>query len=290
MLKNKTLMMIALFSILVSGCASRTAGWMKSDTKITLTAKELKVLKSEAMVHWSQRHKKEELEKALVAFEKLVNASEDKYEYLTYLTRGYYFLADAHYSDMSLKKKYWEMGTSYGEKAMATNESFADAMKKGEKVEDHLNKLGKKEVAAMYWTAANLGKWAKNSGIATTLKYKNRIRTLVATVEKLDPSYFHAAVYRYWGSYYAVAPGFAGGSMPKSKENFEKAIKLAPEYLGTKVLYAQLYMTKKEDKAGFKKLLNEVIDAKVKRKEIDPENTIEKLKAKQMLEKMDELF
>ena len=74
-----------------------------------------------------------------------------------------------------MKKKYWEMGTSYGEKAMATNSAFAKAMKNEGKVEDHLDKLGKREVGAMYWTAANLGKWAKNSGIATTLKYKNRI-------------------------------------------------------------------------------------------------------------------
>lgn len=291
MIKNQlNLLVLCSVLFLFSGCASRTAGWMKSDDKISLSKDQLQKLKSSALVHWSKRHEKEELEKALVDFEQLSKATSDNYEYLVYLTRGYYFLADAHLTDMDMKKKFWEIGTSYGEKAMATNPAFASAMKKDEKVEDHLDKLGKNEVAAMYWTAANLGKWAKNSGIATTLKYKNRIRTLIGTVEKLDPKYFHAAVFRYWGGYYAVAPGFAGGSMPKSKESFEKAIKMAPEYLGTKVLYAEYYMIKKEDKANFKKLLNEVINSTVKNQELFSENMIEKMKAKKLLADMDKLF
>lgn len=288
---NKTVLtLMLLLSFTLTGCASRTAGWFSTSDKISLSKKEFKTLKSQALKSWSKRDTKEDLEMALSAFEKLSKATDDNYQYLVYLTRGYYFLADAHYSDIDEKKKYWEIGTSWGEKAMATNKAFGEAMKKDEKVEDHLNKLGKREVSAMYWTAANLGKWAKNSGIATTLKYKNRIRTLVATVQKHNEKYFYAAAHRYWGAYYAVAPGFAGGDMNKSKKSFLKAIKLAPDYLGTKVLYAQLWMTKKENKKGFKKLLNEVINAKPRTKAIHPENMVEKMKAKKMLENMDDLF
>jgi hypothetical protein len=290
LMKKLMAALLISFSLLFSGCASRTAGWSKADKKIELSEKELKSLKSEALAAWNERHEKVQLEKSLELFAKLANASVDNYEYLVYLTRGYYFLADAHYEDDANKKKYWEIGTSYGEKALATNEAFAKAMQAGEKVEDHLDKLGKREVAAMYWTAANLGKWARLSGIATTLKFKNRIRSLVATVEKIQPDYFYAAAFRYWGGYYAVAPGFAGGSMPKSKENFEKSIKMAPAYLGTKVLYAEIYMTKKEDKAGFQKQLNEVINAKLDKNDIYSENLIEKRKAMKLLEKMKELF
>ena len=78
--------------------------------------------------------------------------------------------------------------------------------------------------------------------------------------------------------------------MPKSKENFEKSIKMAPAYLGTKVLFAEIYMTKKEDKAGFQKLLNEVINAKLEKNDIYSENLIEKRKAVKLLEKMKDLF
>lgn len=192
---------------------------------------------------------------------------------------------------MEAKKKTWEVGASYGEKAMATNKEFANAVSvEGEKVEDHLAKLTKNEIGAMYWSAANLGKWAKNTGIATTLKYKTLIKNLISTVEKFDPKFFYNAADRYWGAYYAIAPGFAGGSMPKSKKRFEKCIKAAPAYLGTKVLYADYYMVKEEDEDNYKRLLNEVINAKLTDKSIMPENRIEKLKAKKLLKMIDEKF
>lgn len=279
-----------LMTFLLTGCASRTEGWFKTSDKIKLSKKEYRSLQKEAMGLWAKRDDKASLEKALEAFKKLSLATADNFDHLVYLTRGYYFLADAHYSDVDMKKKYWEIGTSYGEKAMATNKAFAKAMKDGGKIEDNLNKLTKKEVPGMYWTAANLGKWAKNSGIATTLKYKNRIRTLADTVKKLDPKYFYGAAFRYFGAYYAVAPSFAGGDMGKSLKSFKKAIKIAPEYLGTYVLYADLYAVKKGDKALFKKELNRVLKAKLGPKALHPENKIEKKKAKKLLAQLDDKF
>lgn len=285
----KFLMLVLMTSILTS-CASRTEGWFQLGNKVELSKKEVLTLSAKAEKLWKKRGDKASLEEALKIYETLSNGTTDNLNYLVRLTRGYYFLADAHYTDMDEKKKYWEVGTSYGEKALATNKAFADAMKKGEKIEDHLNKLGKKEVPAMYWTAANLGKWAKNTGIATTLKYKNRIRTLADTVRTLQPDYFYGAAYRYFGAYYAVAPGFAGGDMNKSKENFKKALKVAPEYLGTHVLYADLYAVKMGDKKLFKDTLNKVLKMGLGPKELHPENIVEKEKAKKLLAQMEDKF
>jgi hypothetical protein len=192
---------------------------------------------------------------------------------------------------MEMKKKYWEMGTSFGEKAMATNIKFKEAMEKeGAKVEDNLDLLSSRELSAIYWTASNLGKWAKNSGIATTLKYKTLIKKLISKVESIDRTFFYYAPDRYWGAFFAIAPGFAGGDMDESKKRFERNLKEAPTYLGTKVLYADYYMVKKDDKKKFKKLLNEVIHSNVKDSNIFSENFIEKLKAKKLLKNMDEIF
>jgi len=286
----KSLLMVTCFTLLLTSCASRTEGWFKSSDMIELSKKETKMLLKEAKKNWDNRDNKESLEKALASFGKLSKSTKDNFDYLVYLTRGYYFLADAHYTDMEMKKKYWEVGTSYGEKAMATNSAFAKAMTEGEKIEDHLDKLSKKEVPAMYWTAANLGKWAKNTGITATLKYKNRIRTLASQVEKLDPKYFYGAAFRYFGAYYAVAPGFAGGDMNKSKKSFQKAISIAPAYLGTYVLYADLYAVKKGDKKLFKDNLNKVLKMGLGPKALHPENKVEKMKAKKLLEQMDDKF
>lgn len=279
-----------LVAFLLTGCASRTEGWFKTSDKVKLSKKEYTSIQKKAMSLWEKRDEKESLEKALDAFKRLSLATSDNLDHLVYLTRGYYFLADAHYDDVDMKKKYWEIGTSYGEKAMATNKAFAKAMKDGGKIEDNLDKLSKREVPGMYWTAANLGKWAKNSGIATTLKYKNRIRTLADTVKKLHPKYFYGAAHRYFGAYYAVAPSFAGGDMGKSKKSFTQAIKIAPEYLGTYVLYADLYAVKKGDKELFKSQLNKVIKAKLGPKDLHPENKVEKKKAKKLLAAIDDKF
>jgi hypothetical protein len=289
----KTNLVLSLaITFLFSSCASqRTSGFLNSSDKISLSKGETKVLKSQALALWNKRHVKISLEESISAYKKLARSTNDNYEYLSRLSRAHYFLADAHYDDMETKKKYWEMGTSYGEKAMATNEKFKKAMEKdGAKVEDHLGLLGMSEISALYWTAANLGKWAKNSGIVTTLKYKTLIKSLILKVETLDRKFFYYAADRYWGAFFAIAPGFAGGDMNKSRERFLRNIKEAPTYLGTKVLFADYYMVKQEDKKEFKKLLNEVINSKVNDPVIFSENFIEKLKAKKLLKNIDEIF
>jgi Tfp pilus assembly protein PilF len=88
-----------------------------------------------------------------------------------------------------------------------------------------------------------------------------------------------------------VAPSFAGGDLNKSKQQFEKSLKMAPEYQGTKVLMADVYFTKKGDKASFEKVLKEVLASKDdNHPEIGPENALEKKKAEKLLKNMDELF
>jgi hypothetical protein len=281
---------LIMSSLLLSSCASRKAGWDQSTEENKISPKVKKDIMAKAKRHWAKRDNTDDLKKALGYYETLYGADRDNLEYLTMLTRGYYFLADAHYTETEMKLKTWEKGTSYGERALALNSKFAKAMKEGAKPEEKLDLLGKKYIAAMYWTAANLGKWAKTSGIATTLKYKNRIRMLVKRVGDLDPKYFFYAASRYWGGYYAVAPSFAGGDMNKSKKNFLTAIKNAPEYLGTRVLYASLYATKKGDKDLFKRELGLVLKANPNHKEIGPENKLEQKKARKLLKEMNELF
>ena len=153
----------------------------------------------------------------------------------------------------------------------------------------------------MYWYAANLGKWAAAKGFATRLKYKDDLKATMDHVKSLEPEFFYAATWRYFGGYEAATAGIAGGSLDKSKENFEKAIALAPNYFGTKVLYADYLCTKlqkdtdgdgiADGKKKFKELLESVIAADPNvDPEIAAENTIEQAKAKKLLAQIDQLF
>ena len=290
MVSVKNLLILSTCILFFTSCASRTAGWLGKKETVELSKSEFKQLQAQTMKQWGQRHDKEQLKLALAGFEKLSKATDDNLQFYTLLSRGYYLLADGHTDDMEQKLKIWEKGTSFGEKAMATNKAFAAAMKDGQKVSDNLDKLGEKEIGAIYWTAVNLGKWAKNSGITVILKYKSQIKKMIYKVEEYDPNYFSGSPLRYWGAYYAVAPSFAGGDIKKSKEYFDKVLKNFPGYLGSKVLYAELYTTKVGDKSAFKKTLNSVITTKLKKDEYYPENVIEQRKAEKLLKMMDSIF
>lgn len=272
-------------------CASRKSAWNSSEKLEAITAEEAKFVKEKALFLWKKRHEKKDLIASLEEWRKLANSEARDLDTLIYLTRGYYLLADAHEQEKANKISTWEIGTSWGEKAMALNPKFREQIAKGVDPEKAVAVLPNEFKGAIYWTAANLGKWAKNSGIAAALKYKGRLKAFIEKVEALDPDYFYTAPARYWGGFYAVAPAFAGGDVNKSKASFEKSIKNSPQYLGTKVLMAELYFTKVGDKNGFTKILNEVI---AEREDIDkdliPENIIEKNKAKKLLSQVDDLF
>jgi hypothetical protein len=282
---------VPFLCLVLMSCASRDAGWDKKTESVTLSAAESAAITKEAMSAWKGRLSQDSLKLALENFSKLHAADPSNLENLIYLTRGYYFLADSHMDDIEEKKKTYEKAASFGEKAMATNGAFKKSVSSGKTVEESLGTLTSKEVPAIYWTAASLGKWAKASGIAAALKYKTRIKAMIERVEKLQPDYFFAAPSRYWGGFFAVAPSFAGGDLNKSKQQFEKSLKLAPEYQGTKVLMADVYFTKKGDKASFQKVLKEVLSSNFdNHPEIGPENALEKKKDEKLLKNMDELF
>lgn len=289
-MKSLTPVLMWCMALVLISCASREEGWLKDDSDLKMSTAEVANLKKQSLASWKQRHVKDELLKALDGFEKLSRATNDKYEYYTLLSRGYYFLADTHFDDLDQKMKHWEIGTSYGEKAMATNAEFAAAIKKGESVSDAIKYLKKEQVSAVYWSAVNLGKWAKEEGITTILKYKSQIKNMIQFVEANDANYFAGAPLRYWGAYYAVAPSFAGGDVGKSEKYFNKVIGKYPNYLASSVLYAQFTLTKQANQKKFKEVLSKVVNTKLKMDDYYPENFMEVKKAKKLLETQDDLF
>ncbi len=280
-----------IFSLVLSSCASRKEGWQKETKSVSLTAADEARILAEAKALWSGRVETSKLKESLAKFEELHRARPAALEPLIYLTRGNYFLADAQLDGAAEKKETYERAAAFGEKAMATNAEFRTLVESGKSLEESLGVLTVAEVPAIYWTAASLGKWAKASGITAALKYKTRIKAMIERVEKLAPDYFFGAAARYWGGYYAVAPSFAGGDMKKSRTSFDRSLAAAPEYLGTKVLMAEVYATKIQDRKLFDALLQEVLSSKEDRHpELGPENTWEKKKAQRLLNTADDLF
>lgn len=283
-----TLMMILLLGV---SCTTRKAGWDKKEITKPMNAANFKIGEEEAMTLWKQRADQESLKRALVLFKDLHLADPTNPDILVYLTRGYYLLADAHLVKREEKIKTFEKAISYGEMGMALNPTFKAEVKKHENVEKALPFITKAEAPITYWTAAALGKWSKLRKMSVALKYRSQVKAMIKKVEELEPDYFHGAVPRYWGAFYAIMPKISGGNLSTSKENFMKSIASVPEYLGTKVLMAEVYWTKRGKKKEFTKILEEVLASKDDGvEELAPENKLEKIKARKLLARKKKLF
>lgn len=240
--------------------------------------------KAEALKSWAKRDDQKSMEDALAKFEK---APQDL-ETLTYLARGYFLYAEYFVTGDDKKMDTYEKSKKYGDKALELNPVYKKVA--SDDINMAIEQVSEKEIAPLYWRACALGKWAKLNGIMKSLKFKEEIQNSIKQVGKLKPDFFHGAVPRYWGSFYAIAPGIAGGDMDKSKENFKQSMKMAPEYLGTKTLYAEHYLVKEEEEKEFKKILGEVIASGDGPEEIAPENRLEKKRAQKLLDNVKKLF
>lgn len=209
------------------------------------------------------------------------------------LARAYYFKGEGT-ADKNAKLEWFEKGVKAGETALYTLPKYKEGLAAKEKEENIIKKLGKEDMDALYWTAANLARYAKFAPFSKKLAVKSRVRYLWDRVMEVDPDYNYGGVYRFFGGYFALVPSITGEQDPvKSKEMFEKGVQSAPHYLETKVLFAEAYCThgKVKDRELFRKLLNEVLEADVSAyPDVAPENEIAKSKAKALLAQETELF
>jgi tetratricopeptide (TPR) repeat protein len=293
----------ALISGLVVGCGTtREAKWDEDAAAKPAAAAEPDAAdKAAGLVAagdeaWMQRADKGQLEAAIAKYEEAAAIAPSP-ELFTKLSRAHYFLGDGHYGlagDAEGRDAHYTKGLDWAERSLKLGApEFVADMKNGAKFKEAIKKAPKDSVPAMYWYSTNMGKWASAKGFATILRYKDDIKATMDHVMALDPNFFHAAPFRYFGAFEARTAGIAGGSLEESEKNFKKAVELAPNYLATKVLWAE-YLCVKQKEGGretFEKLLNEVISADPATvAELEPENRVEQEKAKKLLARTDELF
>jgi len=245
----------------------------------------------EAAALWDKRGDQAELGKALTAYEKIATARPGNRVALERLARGYYLMA---IGTLKVKKEVLaahDKGARWGERIMGLRPEFRQKIENGVKDYKALDLAQKEDVAGIYWSYANLGKWSVLQGFTTILANKSKLKAFVSRVAELDDKFYHGAGHRGLGAFYAKAPSFAGGDLNKAKTHFEKSLAIAPHYFGTKVLMAQYYAVKKQNKALFKRLLEEVLagDPKVL-PDVIPMQQIEQRQAKELLGKMEDLF
>lgn len=242
---------------------------------------------------WNERGDRQKLSDALMKYE-LAASTAPSAELFEKLARGHYFLAEQYAVEeaAALRDTEYTKGLDWAERALKIRApDMVKQLDGGARIKDVAKLAPKEAVPALYWYATNLGKWAGTQGFATVLKYKDDAKAAVEQVKALDETFFYGAPYRYFGTFEARTAGMAGGDLGRSKTNFEKALAIAPNYLATKVLWAENLSTKTRNKEEYKKLLQEVVGANpAADPAIEPENRLEQKKAQKLLAKVDESF
>jgi hypothetical protein len=282
---------IVLSTAALLGCAARQVGW-EGGVAVTRGDATERIAKADS--HWANRLDRAELEKALVLYKEAVQGDPENLELLTHLSRAYYFYADSHLQADEEKEAQlaaYNEGAQWGEKALALNPEFKKLVDGGTKPEDAFYILDKPYIGALYWSAANLGKWAKKKGIIAALSLRSQGVKGMQRCLELDETYFYGAPHRWLGAYYSVIPAFAGQDLKKSQEHFERSVEIAPSYFATRVLRSENYSPKVEDRALFESDLRFVLDTDpAVLSDIVPEQTVEQRKAEKLLAEIDDLF
>lgn len=162
------------------------------------------------------------------------------------------------------------------------------------KDEEIVKKASNEHLPLLYWAAAGIARYGKHAPFSQKLKARPIIRLYWDRVYELQSDYFYGGGYRFFGGYYALVPAITGEQdVNKAKEMLDKAVQAAPEYLETKVLYAEAYAAhpKVKDKALYRKLLKEVLEADPNTNpDIAAENRLAQKKAKKLLAEEGEIF
>ncbi|MEK6608421.1 MAG: TRAP transporter TatT component family protein [Myxococcota bacterium] len=285
---------LALLSVVVAACGPA----IRESAQRTLTpAEEAKFseLVAAGDAAFAERGQRAKLEEAIRAWEQAAALKDDSRAWSN-VARGTYLLADGYVLfDENSDEAYlatMAKGMDAGTKAIrAYSGKVARKLDLGAKLEDVAGDVEKDGVPALYWYATCLGKWAKKQGTAKAVLYKDTILKIMGRCKALDEDFFYGAPYRYFGAFYSFAPPFAGGDVEKGKANFEEAIKRFPDYLATRVLYAEIYATKMQDEDLFKSQLQIVLESKEDAiPEVTFENQVAKKQAQLLLSRLNEYF
>ncbi len=218
---------------------------------------------------------------------------EELYNAFWNLSINYYFLAEG-LRDSPNQERRLELhheGMLFGERALDCFPGFRTAIKNGEEVATAVTRIGKEGCPAIYWTTANLARWANIKGLSYMLFYKNKGKSMIEHVHQLDETWYYGASNRYLGVFYSKVPSISGGDMELGWKCFQRSLEIEPNYFGTHNLIAEIWATQMQDRELFVERLQYVLDAPLDViPELVPIQRIEKEKAAALLAQVDELF
>lgn len=128
-----------------------------------------------------------------------------------------------------------------------------------------------------------VGRLQANSDDWAVIAELGRAKALMNRIIELDENYEKGGPHLYMGGMETLLPESLGGKPEKGRAHFEKAMALNPDYLMTRVIYAQQYARLVFDQALHDRLLNDVLAADAEAEGLTLTNLVAKERAKRLL-------
>jgi hypothetical protein len=156
-----------------------------------------------------------------------------------------------------------------------------------------LAQCDEEDTTALLWVALPLAS-AINLGRddVALIALLPKVKAVMQRLLVLDEAFYHGAGHMVLGSMLGGVGEMLGGDPKQARKHFERALKLTRRrFLLVQVMYAKTLAVQLQDKALFKKLLDEVLAQPLERyPEQKLANVVAKRKARRLLARIDELF
>lgn len=182
---------------------------------------------------------------------------------------------------------------TYGLRALARNKRFARALDgKQDEFEQSLRGFKKADAGALFTTASAWVMWIIASADSpAALGGMPKVLAMMDRVRELDPGIRNGGVDLFYGIYHTVLPLGGGRDLEKARAHFERSIEIAgPDYLLTRVTFAEFYARYAFDQALFEDSLKQVLEADPQVPAFTLMNAVAQKRAQALLDQIDELF
>ena len=243
----------------------------------------------EGELYWEKRANPKSAKMATLYFEKAFELNPQNFELTVSLSRAYYF--QGYYIEIDPAKR----DTLYLKGASAAltgfqNTAFFQSFDDTASIDNlmlqitAIRKAPVETVPALYWWAANFGRYLTTKPVLKRIESREIIETAMHRIATLDEDYYYGGPTRFFGTFYSRLPGVP---LDRAKINFDQSLSDSPDYLGTRVLRARYYHTKLGNQDLFEEDLNYVINADPSiLPDAMPENLFEQEKAKELLKQL----
>ncbi|MBN1397551.1 MAG: hypothetical protein JXA06_05905 [Bacteroidetes bacterium] len=232
----------------------------------------------------------------LKLIEALIKSDPENEKFLLFAAQGYnsYALAFCEEDSVERARVFYQRAKEYGMRILNNNTAFRNALSGDiNNFRDAVKTFKKEDVPAIFWTAFS---WGSYINITRTdvagLADLSKVQALIEFVADKDPSYYHGGAYLFLGTIEGITPRSLGGNPDKSKEYFEKCLRInGGKFLMTQLYYAKTYAATNLDQQLFEALLKQVEDASIDDvPEIRLANVVAKQKARKLLSQVNDLF